>query len=130
VLEQAGGQSKACSVLAQVEGGVGVTDEDAVEAQQLEEALQFTLEALAPTVDEFRATHDDAETVLGIKRDFLALAYLRMAYGATYVLSDYVCGGIAILRLLDARREIAALKEQVAFRDDVIKSLWDLEEMP
>jgi hypothetical protein len=129
LLEQVGGQAETHAVLAQVEGGVGVTDEDAVEAQQLEEALQFTLEALAPTVDEFRTTHDDTETVLGIKRDFVALAYLRMAYGATYVLSDYVCGGIAILRLLDARREIAALKDAVEMRDSVIRSLGELEDL-
>lgn len=103
---------------------------DLEESQRLQEALEWTLAQLQGNVAQFRSTHTDAETVLGIKADFVSLAYLR-AYGdhGSDIVGDYICFGVALLRLLDARKRIMELTEAVAMRDSVIKSLCELEEL-
>lgn len=99
-----------------------------IEAAELQEALEWTLATIAGNVAAFRNSHTDAETVLGIKQDFVNLAYVR-AYGdqGTSIVGDYVCYGIALLRLLDARKRIMELTDQVAMRDAIIRNLaaWE-----
>ena len=99
------------------------------EAQELQAALEWCLSSIAGNVAQYRATHTDAETVLGIKSDFETLSWVRLAYGSAHVTADYVGWGLSLLRLLDARKRIAELEEAVAFRDSVIVSLGDLEDL-
>lgn len=99
------------------------------EAQELQDALEWCLNSIADNVTTFRSTHSDAETVLGIKQDFEALSWVRLAYGAAHVTSDYVGWGISLLRLLDARKRIAELEDQLEMHKSVIKSLSDLEDL-
>jgi hypothetical protein len=101
-----------------------------VEAGELEAALNWTLAQIAGNVAEFRSSHTDAETVLAIRQDFVNLAYVR-AYGdaGSSIIGDYVGFGMALLRLLDARKKIMELTEAVAMRDSVIRSLGELEDL-
>lgn len=103
---------------------------DVEEAQQLQEALEWTLAAIAGNVAAFRSTHTDAETVLGIKADFVSLAYVR-AYGehSSSIVGDYIGYGVALLRLLDARKRIMELTDQLEMHKAVIKSLGELEDL-
>ena len=100
------------------------------EAAELQEALEWTLAQVQGNVAEFRNTHTDAETVLGIKADFIALSYVR-AYGdcGSDIIGDYIAFGMALLRLIDARKRIMELTEAVAMRDSVIRSLGELEDL-
>lgn len=48
------------------EGGEGVSEIE--EAQELQEALEWTLAQIAGNVAEFRSSHTDAETVVAIRQ--------------------------------------------------------------
>lgn len=101
---------------------------DVEEAAELQEALEWTLAQVAGNIAQYRSSHTDAETVVAMRQDFVNLAYVR-AFGehGSSIIGDYIAFGMALLRLLDARKEIMRLTDAVAMRDACLKNLgaWE-----
>jgi hypothetical protein len=99
-----------------------VTSEE--QAQAMNACLDEVITIFRDNYAECHEGRTEAEARLYVSQYFINRAYTDLALGAgTSVVANYATYGAALLRILD-------LQEQVAMRDSVIQSLWDIEEMP
>lgn len=109
-----------------------VDEAGAEEVRILRECVDKTLEAVEDLLDEARESHGHGpdEAMLYLRRHFEGRAMQLVGLGdERRARADYAtyCG--AMVALSEARREVARLREDVAFRDSVIEAMDVLGEM-
>lgn len=99
------------------------------EAALINASLDNVLEALQQDVDATCSTDPDA-ILCATRTQFIQYGWLHMHTGSSdWIISNYGCLAAALLRLLDNQKRIRELEDAVAFRDSVITSLSDLEDL-
>lgn len=100
------------------------------EAAVINACLDEMLDALAENVNLFRQDHTAEETLVGVRQDFIAQAYLDLASSrGSAVVANYASWGASLARLLEQRSQIAELTEQLDMHKSVIISLGELEDL-